>query len=156
MRERWLNLSWAGHHDVAAGLLREGQFELATEKMAQMRGDGIKVEGWLKDMAVLMLIEAGELDEALQLLKDRIADGELNISKAIWYSLLDQGSAAFHVSSVTCMQLTRRTTADMLLARCRYLHLEQSGRPRAPQPVFWHLLQCLDHGSACWRCSPGD
>ncbi|KAK5007589.1 hypothetical protein LTR28_005103, partial [Elasticomyces elasticus] len=91
-----LKLTEDGHHDVAAGLFREGQFELALDRLGQMRKENVPVRPWLYDIAVYMLSEAGEIDEALRLMKLRQSLGESNISKNVWYFLLDAASSAFH------------------------------------------------------------
>ncbi|KAK4999403.1 hypothetical protein LTR66_001552 [Elasticomyces elasticus] len=96
MRHRWFQLTEDGHHDVAAGLFREGQFELALDRLVQMRKEHVPVRPWLYDIAVYMLSEAGEIDEALRLMKLRQSLGESNISKNVWYFLLDAASSAFH------------------------------------------------------------
>ena len=96
MRSRWLTLSEVGHQDVAVGMLREGQLELAYQRLTQMRHEGVKVQPWLYDMAVYALLEAEELEEAMSMIKVRIQSGEYNLSKNVWHQLLEQASSAFH------------------------------------------------------------
>lgn len=98
MNTRWFALSRDGHHDVAAALFREGQFELALDQLRKMGDDGIKTEIWLLDLATYMLIDSGEIDQALALMRGRMSSGEIEISKTLWQHLLDAASQAFHVS----------------------------------------------------------
>lgn len=96
MRQRWLNLTEAGHQDVAAALIREGQLELAVDKIDEMRRSGLTIHPWLSDMMMYALIECGEFDEALQMLKDQTAGWDSDVSKGVWTHLLDTASSAFH------------------------------------------------------------
>lgn len=98
MRQRWMNITESGHHDVVAGLIREGQMELADERLTQMRKEGVRIQEWLHDMYMYALIECREIDEALQVLRERLSSGRTNISKDLWHALLDTASASFHVS----------------------------------------------------------
>ena len=100
MQQRWFELTIAGHHDVTAALIREGQLELACDKIDQMQRDGLKVQDWLLDMAVYALVESGELDEALFIMKERLAGWDTNISKSVWHALLDAASSVYHVRNV--------------------------------------------------------
>lgn len=102
MRQRWLELTEVGHHDVAAALIREGQLEMAVDKIEEMRRNGLNIRPWLSDMAIYALAESGEFDEALQLLKNQIASWDSDISKAVWSHLLDTASSAFHVGTLLC------------------------------------------------------
>ena len=92
MRKRWYQLSADGAHDVAASLLREGLFEQALEQLDTMQNDGIKVNGWLWDIAVWILCEAEEVDQATKIMRMRYESGEMNLSRILWYFLLDKGS----------------------------------------------------------------
>lgn len=97
MRERWFGISSDGLHDVTAAMLREGQYELALDRIDAMVQDGVPVQSWLYDMAIYMLGEVGEIDEAFRLISSRT--NEPNISPDLWYHLLDAASSAYHVPS---------------------------------------------------------
>ncbi|KAJ9666942.1 hypothetical protein H2201_003076 [Coniosporium apollinis] len=99
MRQRWFTLSSAGHHDVMAGLLREHQYEMALDRLDQMLQEGRPTQAWLLDMAVYLLAEAEEIDEALRIMQQRNASGTA-ISASLWYHLLDKASSVFHVKPI--------------------------------------------------------
>ncbi|KAE9986916.1 hypothetical protein EG328_004358 [Venturia inaequalis] len=96
MKSNWFSLTENGWHDVIAMMLRDHQFELAIEKLDRMRSQGMRIQAWLYDLIMYKFAAVGELDEVLRLLKQRIADGEMNISAQLWYHLLDVGSRALH------------------------------------------------------------
>ena len=70
---------------------------MALDRLGQMQSEGNQAKSWLYDMFVYTLCEVEEFDEAITLLKDRIAGGELRISANLWFYLLDTASQAFHV-----------------------------------------------------------
>lgn len=95
LRDRWLSLSPAGWHYVVAGLLREHQFELALDHIAQMERKDIVVEDWLHALLIYNLGDFGEHDEVLRLMRLRVDQG-FNISVDLWQHVLDVVSAAVH------------------------------------------------------------
>jgi hypothetical protein len=100
MKERWVDVSAAGWHDVVISHLRDKEYEMALDRLEKMESGGVKVEPWLYDIVLYVLADAGELDEALRILKWRFMDrGEVDISLNIWYYLLDTFSSAHHVCS---------------------------------------------------------
>lgn len=113
MQSKWFNLTENGWHDVIAMMLRDHQFEMVIEKLDRMRSEGIRIQPWLYDLTMYKLADLGELDEVLRLLKQRIAEGESNISAQLWYHLLDVGSRALHVrvfvNTCECLLTTHST-----------------------------------------------
>lgn len=97
MKERWFSLSPDGWHSVIIGLLRERQFELAMDKLEQMRLDENRVQPWLYDIFTYQLCEVDELDEAFKLLRYRIEEDMQEVTPTMWYYMLDTFSAAYHV-----------------------------------------------------------
>lgn len=95
LRDRWLSLSPAGWHYVVAGLLRENQFELALDHIAQMERKDIAVEDWLHALLVYNLGDFGEHDEVLRLMRLRVSQG-YNMTVDLWQYVLDTVSAAVH------------------------------------------------------------
>ncbi|KAJ4287762.1 hypothetical protein N0V90_012466 [Kalmusia sp. IMI 367209] len=91
MKERWFNLSARGHNFVVAGLLRERCFEQALEKLEVMIRERIKIEEWLWDKTVWMLLEFGEVEEAFYVLslKQNLSGDNLKFSASLWVQLLD-------------------------------------------------------------------
>lgn len=96
MRQRWFTLTPQGHQHVAAALFRECQLEMGLEKLDEMKDESIHIPPWLSDLATYALAASGEFSDALRLLKDQIALGDMNISSALWTFVLDHASAAFH------------------------------------------------------------
>ncbi|KAI7554225.1 hypothetical protein KC317_g13302, partial [Hortaea werneckii] len=107
MRARWFQLSEDGAHDVVAGLLRSGLFEQALERIEGMRQNSVPVHGWLLDMAVYMLCNIGEVDEAYHIMHVRHDSGEANLSRTLWHTLLDTGSSYRHHASTSLVWSTQ-------------------------------------------------
>lgn len=99
MKERWFSLSPEGWHNLVVGLLRDRQFELAMDKLEQMRSEQIRIQPWLYDIFTYQLCEADELDEAFKLLRYRTEEDMQEVTPTMWYYLLDTFSAAYHVRS---------------------------------------------------------
>ncbi|KAL2004267.1 hypothetical protein VTN02DRAFT_3992 [Thermoascus thermophilus] len=95
LRDRWLSLSPAGWHYVVAGFIREHQFELAMDHIAQMDRKGIPVEGWLHSLLVYSLCDAEEFDEVLKVMQSRKDQGH-EMSLNLWWHVLDVASEALH------------------------------------------------------------
>lgn len=96
MRSRWFTLTDRGHNFVVAGMLRERHFEHALETMEDMIKKKIRIEPWLFDKAMWILLEFGEVEEAFHVLhlKDGLqrigtGTGSANLSSALWGALLD-------------------------------------------------------------------
>ncbi|KAF4533858.1 Protein-tyrosine phosphatase receptor/non-receptor type [Lasiodiplodia theobromae] len=100
MRQRWFNITDDGRHDIAVGLLRESQLELALSYMDTMVSEGIPIKSWLYDMAIYTLCDVEEVDEALKIMQRRVESGEQNISKPVWYSLLDAASSVQNLAAI--------------------------------------------------------
>lgn len=98
MKERWFGLSPEGWHCLVVGLLRDRQYEMAMDKLEQMRSDQIQIQPWLYDIFTYNLIEIGEIDEAFKMLRHRFEHEKKDISPSLWYFLLDTFSSNFHVS----------------------------------------------------------
>ncbi|KZF23322.1 hypothetical protein L228DRAFT_282057 [Xylona heveae TC161] len=96
MRQRWFVITVDGRHDIAAGLFRERQIELALNYLDSMRQEGIKVHGWLYDLAMYILCDMQEFDQALKFIQARVAAKDIDISSHTWYYLLDTASSYYH------------------------------------------------------------
>jgi hypothetical protein len=158
MRSKWMGVNETGEHDIAAGLLREGLFEQALERLDGMEKAHMRVQGWLLDMFVYMLCEAGEVGEASSIMHRRHLGGELNISRQLWHYFLDKASAADHLdgtllawktqvnlgylnpSSGMCLNvLTAASRAgDAYLATTVFTHLSKRNEPF--NPLHYQLL----------------
>jgi hypothetical protein len=158
MRSKWMGVNETGEHDIAAGLLREGLFEQALERLDGMETQHMRVQGWLLDMFVYMLCEAGEVGEASRIMHGRHLGGELNISRQLWHYFLDKASEADHLdgtllawksqvnlgylnpSSGVCLNvLTAASRAgDAYLATTVFTHLSKRNEPF--NPLHYQLL----------------
>jgi pentatricopeptide repeat protein len=99
MKTRWLPLSPRGQNFVVAGMLRERNFEHALDMLEHMIGKKVRVESWLLDEAMWILLEFGEVEEAFHILslKDQLqrgvnGTGSAKLSSALWGALLDHGA----------------------------------------------------------------
>ncbi|KAI5240146.1 hypothetical protein E4T43_06288 [Aureobasidium subglaciale] len=99
MRRQWLQLNTEGYHWVGAALFREGQLEQGLNHLEDMRNDSVPIQSWLYDLALYTMLETNEFDEALIIIKDRIAANDWTISRNIWAHMLDRSAAAFHYPS---------------------------------------------------------
>lgn len=101
MKDRWFELSVEGWHDVAAGLLRSLQFEMALGRIDEMQERGMPVRPWLYDMAIYILAEAGELDEVQRLLQIRAELKEPVVTACLWNFVLDTAGEALHYDLIS-------------------------------------------------------
>lgn len=144
MRSKWYTVTENGHTDIAAGLFREGQWEFALDKMDWMRSEGIRIQGWLYELALYALGEKEELDEVLRLVRQKVADGDMQvagmqISGTLWHYLLDVSSRALHVSWIGMLRAVSYT--NRVAVRPSILRLEKPCPSQLPQPLRWHLRQ---------------
>lgn len=98
MRLYWFAVSQQGRHDVVAGLLRDGQLELALEEMRVMRIENVPIQDWLYSLTVCVLIHHEQFDEALRILDHWSSFQAYEASVNIWSYLLDSASRCLHVS----------------------------------------------------------
>ncbi|KAJ5780184.1 hypothetical protein N7457_005344 [Penicillium paradoxum] len=95
LRGRWLTLSPAGWHFVAAGLLRENQLELALEHVALMERKDIIVENWLHSIIIYTLCDHRELDEVYNLMRARVDQGH-DMTHRLWMHVLAEAGKHDH------------------------------------------------------------
>ena len=114
MKSRWFTLSARGHNFVVAGMLRERHFEHALETMEDMARKQIRIESWLFDKAMWMLLEYGEVEEAFYVLnlKDGLqrsgtGTGSAKLSSTLWGALLDAAARRQLVSPSNTISLFR-------------------------------------------------
>ncbi|KAK5175876.1 uncharacterized protein LTR77_001016 [Saxophila tyrrhenica] len=158
MTKNWIQLSEDGAHDVAAGLFREGLFEQALLRLDMMRADEMLISPWLLDMAVYILCEANEVQEAYRIMRQRVDSSEINISRSLWMFFLDKASENRHhpgtalawkaqveqhfinPASGICLNVlaTSAQAADAEMATDVFTHL--SKRSATFQPIHYELL----------------
>jgi hypothetical protein len=97
---------------VVAGLLRDRLFEQALQKIDEMNQQRIRVQDWLLDKAIWILLDYKEIEEAWHLLLARQQPGRTSLSQPLWTQFLDVAAELCHV----CFQLdcprTVQLTAD--------------------------------------------
>ncbi|EME85807.1 uncharacterized protein MYCFIDRAFT_150859 [Pseudocercospora fijiensis CIRAD86] len=158
MGKKWYQLSEDGAHDVVAGLFREALFEQGLLRLDKMRQDELHVEPWLYDMAVFMLCEAGEVEEAYRIMRMRYDTGERNLRRNVWSFLLDKASEYRHhdatsfvwtsqvnteylnPSSGVCLNVlaTAAQVGDAAMGTEVFAHLSKRGT--AYKPIHFELL----------------
>ncbi|KAM0328175.1 hypothetical protein ACHAQA_005582 [Verticillium albo-atrum] len=101
MQESWAPISLSGHCNIALGLLRDGQFEMAFDKVEELLDKNPDVPPRLLDVFILAFAHRGYLDEAVRLAHDkRHATGE-DVPLALWHVLLDACAEASHVEGTS-------------------------------------------------------
>ncbi|KAI9883746.1 MAG: hypothetical protein M1823_004481 [Watsoniomyces obsoletus] len=100
MRRNWIDVSPAGLHCVAAGLVRDGQLELALDAIENMRREGVDIAPWLHNLIVYSLLDREEFDEALRMIKSEHQIDDRSVSPNMWHRLLDLASRALHHQAV--------------------------------------------------------
>lgn len=91
---------------MVAGFIRQNQFELALDHVAQMEMKNIQVENWVHSQLVYNLCEIEDFDEVLRLMRSRTSQGH-DMTLDLWYYVLDMGSEALHYG--TTLYVWRRT-----------------------------------------------
>ncbi|KAJ9138826.1 Pentatricopeptide repeat domain-containing protein [Pleurostoma richardsiae] len=95
MRERWIESDPQGIQSVAIGLLRDGQYELALEKLDHMCRQDLPVEPWVYDLFIYVLGQMGFVDEAVRIVHHRTSLA-MEVPLNVWYFVLDICSQAMH------------------------------------------------------------
>lgn len=116
MKSRWFALSDRGRNFVIAGMLRERHFEHALELLEEMVRNKARVESWLFDKAIWMLLEFQEVEEAFYVLslKEGVhskssGTGAVQLSVALWGALLDAAAHKQLVSGTSVMSFLHMT-----------------------------------------------
>ncbi|GME42815.1 Protein-tyrosine phosphatase receptor/non-receptor type [Neofusicoccum parvum] len=68
--------------------------------MDLMVSEGIEIRSWLYDMAIYMLCDVEEVDEALRIVQQRVEAAEHGISKSVWFNLLDVASSTYNHAAI--------------------------------------------------------
>ncbi|ORY65021.1 uncharacterized protein BCR38DRAFT_314822, partial [Pseudomassariella vexata] len=93
MRQAWLTPTFNAHVSVAIGLLRDGQYEMALEKLEEMYQSGVPIPIWAYDTFIYTFGELGFSEEALMIMQHRLRDPEASdTGENLWLVLLDSFS----------------------------------------------------------------
>ncbi|KAF9765411.1 hypothetical protein IL306_002304 [Fusarium sp. DS 682] len=97
MEQHWFEFTMPVKQNIAVAMLREGQFELAMDKFAQLLEDPGHVDLWVYDIFILEFGREGFFDEMLYILKKRrFAHGSDTPFRSIQSMALDMFSQGFH------------------------------------------------------------
>lgn len=103
MKSRYIELTTDGHASVILGLLRDGQYEMAIDKLEQVTREGVEVPTWVHDIFLFVFAELGFHDEVIRIINHhRISrkGTELDWPSAnTCYFLLDKCSKGYHYDS---------------------------------------------------------
>lgn len=104
---------------MTAGLIREGQLELALNRIDLMEIQGIRLEQWLHSLLIFNLCAVGEYDEVVRLMQRRGMKLN-NISKRLWRYILDEAIRASHLklASYIWKNMVDMSYADVTASRC--------------------------------------
>lgn len=104
---------------MTAGLIRDGQLELALSRIDLMEIQGIRLEQWLHSLLIYNLCVVGEYDEVVRLMQRRGMKLN-NISKKLWLYLLDESIRASHLqlASYIWKNTVDMSYADVNASRC--------------------------------------
>ncbi|KAI5463084.1 hypothetical protein BGZ63DRAFT_412779 [Mariannaea sp. PMI_226] len=97
MSTYWHDMTVSARQDIAIGMLRDGQHELALAKFTEMHEGQEKIELWVYDIFIIEFGRMGFLDEMLQLLRQRKhAKGTDDAFRTLLIHALDVFSGAYH------------------------------------------------------------
>ena len=100
MKEDNIRLTADGRISFILGLLRDGQYEMALDKLDEMVArNPAGVPAWVWDTFIYTLGNLGHIDESFRLLQDRLHKGGDHVAKvspSVWYFLLDECSKSLH------------------------------------------------------------
>lgn len=97
MKTLWMDPTPSDQQNVALGLLRDGQYELALDAFERLvSGGGLPPPAWFYDVFLSVFGERGFHDEALKMLQRRVRDSHDPISPNAWHHLLEVFGRAFH------------------------------------------------------------
>ncbi|KAF4423901.1 hypothetical protein CGCF413_v008517 [Colletotrichum fructicola] len=101
MKQSWTEVNPEADGHVALGLLRDGQFELALDKLESMIDNHVPVQPWVYDIFIFMFAQRGFVEEAVRLAHSKAhttaaADDAAESPLSMWHMLLDVCSQAYH------------------------------------------------------------
>ncbi|KAF4998356.1 hypothetical protein FGRMN_3236 [Fusarium graminum] len=97
MDRHWFEYTMSAKQNIAVAMLREGQYELAMDKLTQLMDGPERIDIWVYDMYILEFGRMGFLAEMLYLLKQRKhAKGTDPSFRNIQLMALDMFSQGFH------------------------------------------------------------
>ncbi|KAK7958123.1 pentatricopeptide repeat-containing protein- mitochondrial [Apiospora saccharicola] len=101
MKQAWIEPTFQGLVAVTVGLLRDGQYELALERLEALNAGDMDVPPWLYDIFIYTFTNTGMHAEALMIVQHRLRDPELGVAGNMWYALLEAFSRDFYYDGVS-------------------------------------------------------
>lgn len=101
MKNRWYTVSPDGVTNIIVGLLRDGQYELALEKLEEAYKLTSITQPWLYRIFVFVFGELGFHDESFQILQHQLKIYGPNQPTSIWHFLLDVYSRDAFYAGIT-------------------------------------------------------
>ena len=95
MSQRWIAVSVEAHHDIAAGMIREGELERAQEELNTIQDQHGPVQPWLNVMFVHALCAQRDFEAVLRLAYS-LHDIKGDLPRPTWLYLLRQASEHQH------------------------------------------------------------
>ncbi|KAH8735526.1 hypothetical protein BGZ61DRAFT_471950 [Ilyonectria robusta] len=97
MIKYWHEITMSAKQNIAIGMLRDGQHELALAKLTELHESGEQINLWVYDIFIVEFGGMGFLDEMLQLLRQRkYAKGTDDAFRTLLLHALDLFSQAYH------------------------------------------------------------
>lgn len=97
MKDHWFQMDATADQSIMIGMLRDGQYELAYDKLMEKVEGGERIELWVYDVFIMVFGHQGFLDEMLQLLyRRKDAKGSDPVAMSLTYYVLDLCSSASH------------------------------------------------------------
>lgn len=100
MKATWNPPTFDGLVSITIGLLRDGQYEMALEKLEELHKTGVDIPFWLYDIFIFTLGELGVHNEILMVLQHRLKDPGAAVPHSLWYFLLDIFSRDAHYEGI--------------------------------------------------------
>ncbi|KPM43577.1 hypothetical protein AK830_g2947 [Neonectria ditissima] len=97
MSNYWYEMTKSARQNIAIGLLRDGQHELALAQLTDLFEEKARIDLWVYDIFIVEFGRVGFLDEMLQLLRQRkFAKGTDDPFRSLLLHALDLFSQAYH------------------------------------------------------------
>lgn len=101
MKHRWYNLTLDGRICVVLGLLRDGQYELALERLEELTKSPVIIEPWVFSIFLIKFGELGFHTESFQLLQHAVRVKLNQQSLLAWAFLLEVYSRDGYYTGIT-------------------------------------------------------
>ena len=100
MKDAWLQPTQEGEENILLGQLRDGQYELAFDKLEALVEKGQTLSPFVYDIFIFAFAQLGFLDEAVKTAHFKLRDPRMTIPWNLWYYLLDTCSTSLHYPGV--------------------------------------------------------